>query len=118
MSPDQISTILRSIERLDGKIDAQGEAIHKVANEVTETKVIAKQAHAEIRKTNGRVNRIEDREAEARGEAKAERRHVEDDEKSSEKWRNIGPTVIASVIGGLTVGGVLLIVTLIVTGQP
>jgi hypothetical protein len=118
MSPDQISTILRSLERMDGKLDEQGTAINEAKREITEVKLIAQEARDEGKKTNGRVSRIEDREAEARGAAREVERQHEADDRSGEKWRNIAPAVIASVVSGLTVGGVMLIVAILVTGQP
>jgi predicted RNA-binding protein len=111
MSPESAATILRSIERLDEKIDANGEILHETRSEVREVKVIANQALAEGKKTNGRVTRIEEREAEARGEAREHRRVEDASDRSGEKWRGIIPTVIASSVSGLVVALTLLVVT-------
>jgi hypothetical protein len=100
---------------MDGKIDAQAEVIHEVKTDVREVKVIANSALTESKKTNGRVTRIEEREAEARGAA-AEHRRMEDvSDHKSEKWKGILPAIIAgaiaSIISGLTVALTLLAIT-------
>jgi hypothetical protein len=111
MTPDSINTILKSLDRMDAKIDANGEILHETRSEVREVKVIANAALREGEKTNGRVTRIEEREAEARGEAREHLRMEAASEHSGEKWRAIVPTVIASTISGLVVALTLLLVT-------
>jgi hypothetical protein len=111
MTPDNIAQILRSLERMDGKIDDNGEALHAAKLKLAEIEVIAREARAEIRNTNGRVTAIERRESEARGAAIEHRRMEDEADHSQEKWRGILPTVIASTVSGLTVAFVLLLVT-------
>jgi hypothetical protein len=96
---------------MDSKIDAQGEALHEAKNKLVQIEVIASEARAEIRRTNGRVTGIEKREAEARGAAVEHRRAETEADHSQEKWRGILPTVIASSVSGLVVALTLLVVT-------
>ena len=111
MTTDSITTILKSLDRMDGKIDTQSEAIHEAKAKLVEIEVIAREARAEIRKTNGRVTGIEKRESEAKGAAAEHRRMEDASDHRSEKWMGIFPAVIASVLGGLTTAITLLLIT-------
>lgn len=103
MTPDSINTILKSIERVDGKLDAQSEAIHEAKLKLTEIEVIAREARADIRLTNGRVTAIERREERAEGAAQEHRRMESAADHDAEKWQGILPTVIAGVTSGVVV---------------
>jgi septal ring factor EnvC (AmiA/AmiB activator) len=110
MSPDSTATILRYLERLNEKVDANADVLHDTRSEVREVKVIANAALNESEKTNGRVSAIEEREAEARGEKKEHDRmekkaHEADQERDgrSAKWRNMGPNILTGLVTGLTV---------------
>ena len=111
MTSDSITTILKSLERMDGKIDGQSEAIHEAKAKLVEIEIIAREARAEIRKTNGRVTAIERREERAEGAAEEHRRAEDASDHSREKWVGIFPAVIASVLGGLTTAVTLLLIT-------
>ena len=104
MTPDSISKILGELGQITAKIDNH-------TDDLQEIKV-------EVRKTNGRVNLIEQREAavkaalqerqtmSAQQQGIDDRRHVR-----NEKWIGVFPTVIASVVSGLVVALSLLLVT-------
>jgi len=111
MTQDSIDTIIKSLDRVDCKIDAQSEAIHQAKLKLTEIEVIARDARADIRQTNGRVTAIERREERAEGAAEEHRRLEVESDHRNEKWIGIFPAVIASVLSGITVAVTLLLIT-------
>ena len=104
MTQDSITKILTELGGIDAKIDNHTEALQEIK--------------VEVRRTNGRVTLIEQREAAVKSALEErhrmgaqqqgidDRRHVR-----NEKWIGIFPTVIASVISGIVVALVLLVVT-------
>ena len=103
MTPDNISTILKSLDRMDTKFDGQAELLHQTRAELREIMVVAKEARSEIHHMNTRVTDLERKEIDRRATVREHDRMEHERDHDAEKWKGIGPNIITGICSGAAV---------------